>query len=148
MFRLAIGLLVSSTAFSYGAKPRFELTPNNGEVISVACHDDSIENCDFHDSLLSDYVVVENMLKGTKKKKKSYPGLGDAPSSVANAIGAAADALGDVSYVHVAVTHDGITYEYMYDSSTGWNSFRKVPTETRCTLKCMPKIPGGGSEEN
>jgi hypothetical protein len=113
---------------------RFQIFPSDGNLIAIGCQTDDNDEC-----AMQDYVLDTMMIPYGKSVKK-FPGLAEAPGKVYHAISAAAEAMGDVSYVHVAVTHQGITYEYMYDKDTGWNSFRALPAGKKCKLECKPKI--------
>jgi hypothetical protein len=123
-------LLLSTSLFAT-PDARFEVFPTEGHVISIGCQTDDNDEC-----RMEEYALGEIQSFYSKRK---YPGLKDAPSKVYNAISSAADAIGDVSYVHVAVTHGGITYEYMFDRDTGWNSFRSLPAAKVCRLECKLK---------
>lgn len=127
-------------------KPWFNLGPDEGYVEAVACEDEFKEECAYKLLLLEDYKL--SPLAYNFKAKAKVPGMGSAPDVVRNAIESAAEAMGDVSYVHVAVTHKGTTYEYMYNRTTGWNSFRAVPSSGQCRLKCKAKLPSKGNEDN
>ena len=116
------------------AIPQFNLEPKEGYVITVSCTSDETEDCAYDSYLLTDSPQIP-----LSTKRKKFPGLESAPAEIIDAISSAADAMRDVSYVHVAVTYKSTTYEYSFDRTTGWNSFRAVPAG-KCTLKCIHKM--------
>lgn len=144
-------VLFSATAFT-APHPKFNLTPpDEGYIVTVACDEQYAEECKYNSELLADMRSINEIVNfnySKKSKSKRFPGLDQAPGFIVDAIVSAAEAMGDVSYVHVAITHKSTTYEYMYDRSTGWNSFRALSQEEKCTLKCLPFKPtNSGSTE-
>lgn len=131
--KLFVPLLLSTSLYAV-PDARFEVFPAEGNVIAIGCQTDDNDECSMLD------YPLDSVPTSHSERKRKYPGLKDAPEKVYDAISSAADAIGDVSYVHVAVTHSGITYEYMYDRSTGWNSFRSMPAGLKCRLECKPKV--------
>lgn len=133
MKKLIAPLLLSTSLFAT-PDARFEVFPTEGNVISIGCQTDDNDEC-----RMEEYSLKEVPISYSEKKSK-YPGLAEAPGKVYDAINSAAEAMGDVTYVHVAVTHQGTTYEYMYDRDTGWNSFRALPAGKKCRLECQLKV--------
>ena len=110
-------VMLAQSAFGYSPDARFEVYPAEGEVISIGCNSEDNDEC-----RMDTFQLSQN--RGTEKKTKKLPGIGKAPKKVVDALESAAEALDDTEYVHVAVTYDGITYEYMYDRETGSASLR------------------------
>jgi len=130
---LTTALLLASTNSLLGTPDaRFEIFPKDGHVISIGCESDDNEECAMQE------FEIDSVPKFYASRKK-YPGLSSAPKKVYDAISAAAEAIGNVEYVHVAVTLDGTTYEYMFDRDTGWNSFRSMEATKVCRLECKVK---------
>ena len=119
----------------YGPDARFEIFPSEGEVISIGCNTEDNDECK-----METFSLSSKFPRGGYFYKRLYPGIGKAPRKVVDGLVAAADALGDVTYVHVAITHEGTTYEYMYDRDTGWNSFRSMDASKKCRLECKVKV--------
>lgn len=128
-----IGLIVGEVSPAF-PEDRFHVSPAEGEIIAIACIDEDNDNCfiEYHDLDWSGLEVL--------RKKKKWPGIpSDIPGNVKDGLESAADALGDISYVHVAVTYKGTTYEYKFDRTTGWNAFRATPATMACKLECKVK---------
>lgn len=134
-------LLTAALLTPISLQAKFIIEPHEGYLEVIGC--DSLENdeCAYDSYLLKDTPLVP-----FSSKQRRFPGLDKAPEQILSAISGAAEAMGDVSYVHVAVTFKGTTYEYMFDRSTGWNSFRSFRAGMGCKLRCkhfpVEKSPG------
>jgi hypothetical protein len=139
MKALALSLL-ASTAFSF---PTFKMNPDEDQVLSIGCYEKNYEEC-IYDIY---YVNEDDDVKILSNRRKQFPGIEKAPAFIIDTISSAASAMGDVTYIHVAVRHKNTMYEYMFDRSTGWNSFRAVPSDI-CSLKCFRKNDSKKNSDN
>jgi len=128
---LPVLLLAASSAEA----TRFNLSPKEGYVVTIACQSDYDDECSYNS-----YLLTDSPMTPLSSKRKGVPGLSKAPEAVRDAIEAAANAMGDVSYIHVAITYKSSTFEYSFDRTTGWNSFRVIPSASVCKLECKNNL--------